>query len=793
MLTGAKANLAAVERVVARGASGEALVLRGARSSGRSTLLDHAARTVADSATVVRAAGAAAEALLPYGLLHRLLVPFEAQLPGLPAVQASALAAVLRLADGSPDPTAVGSGLRSMLVRLARRRRVLVLVDDVDLADGASVAALGFAARRLAGERIVMLLTTRPQLIPPALADLPAWEIRPLSRAEAIALVLRQTDGTCPVNIAAVLGTATDGLPGELERVAALLPRPVDAVGGRPSPAAEPTSADALLVRTATAAWRNGDGAAAMRLVSHVSDRASRLGEVRRLQGLFELRAGAPEVASDMLVQAAGSLDPPAALRALVEAGEAALYAGDVARLRAIAARARALPGGIPPDEHDPSLAFLDGVAATLDGRPAEGVPLLATASRVGAAALRPRDVLQAGIAAITTGDATSARVLLSRAVRRARADGAAGMTSNALEFLAISEILLGRYVEAAFHAREGLGLARTLGHPTTEASLLAALSLSAAFRGALDECRVRAAETLHLAVGQSLGLAGAAAEWALGVADVASGDVAAGTDRLRAIDTGETGTGHPLIALLSAPHLAEAAVRAGETSTARAALDRFRPFAVASGQPWAGALTLRMRALLAADPDEADALFAGANALHARAGRPFEHARTLCLWGVRLRTDHQRAAAMVRLRTAAAMLEHLGDGAWAEQAHAELRVLGTPVRPPLADEHPALTVREREIVRHVRDGSTNREIAARLFLSPRTVDHHLRNVFRKLGIRSRTELLAGVGAAAGGAPAPAVGGDEAVPLGTAPPPDQPVTERTSGVYPLLCPEAFGW
>lgn len=794
MLTGAKANLAAVERAVRRCGSGEALVLRGARSSGRSTLLEHAARTVAEPTTVVRAAGAPAEALLPYGLLHQLLVPFDAQVPGLPPIQASALASVLQLTDGQPDPAAVGTGVRSLLVRLARRRSVLVLVDDVDLADAASVAALGFVARRLIGERITMLLTTRPQLVPPALADLPAWEIRPLSRAEAIALVLRQTDGTCPVNIAAVLGTATDGLPGELERVAALLPRPASPDGDRSPQAlsAGDASADALLVRTATAAWRNGDGAAAMRLVSHVSDRASRLGEVRRLQGLFELRSGVPEVASDMLAQAATSLAPTTALRVLVEASEAALYAGDVARMAEIATRARALPADTSDDGHDPLLAFLEGVAATLAGRPADGVPLLATASRVGSSAIRPQEVLQAGIAAITTGDAATARVLLSRAVRQARVGGSTGMTSNALEFLAISEILLGRYVEAAFHAREGLGLARTLGHPTTEASLLAALALSAAFRGALDECRTRAAETLHRAVGQSLGLAGAAAEWALGVADVASGDVAAATDRLRAIGTGETGTGHPLIALLSAPHLAEAAIRAGEPSTARAALERFQPFAVASGQPWSGALTLRIRALLAGDPDEADALFGSANALHARAGRPFEHARTLYLWGVRLRTDHQRAAATARLRTAAAMLEHLGDGAWAEQAHAELRVLGASTGAPRADEHPALTVREREIVRHVRDGLTNREIAARLFLSPRTIDHHLRNVFRKLEIRSRTELLTDH-RRADSTGSPPVDGDRAVPAGTAPLRDQPVIERTSGVYPLLCPEAFGW
>lgn len=75
--------------------------------------------------------------------------------------------------------------------------------------------------------------------------------------------------------------------------------------------------------------------------------------------------------------------------------------------------------------------------------------------------------------------------------------------------------------------------------------------------------------------------------------------------------------------------------------------------------------------------------------------------------------------------------------------------MLGAPTVPVRPDDLPSLTVREREIVRHVRRGATNREVAARLFLSPRTVDHHLRNVFRKLGINSRSELLANPPAAA--------------------------------------------
>lgn len=627
---GAQTNLATVEQAVRRVGAGQALILRGRPSSGRTTLLDHAATFADERTTILRASGSRAEVPLPYGFLHQLLVPFDDRLPELPVFQADALAMVLRLRAGRPDPAAVGAGLRSLLLRLTVERAVLVLIDDVELVDPESVDALGFAARRLSGHEVALLLTARTGRVPPALTDLPSWDLRPLSTAEATALVTRQTGGSCGPRIVEVLLAATDGLPGELVRVAGLLPtlRPGDDL-----------SADALLVRTATAAWRSGDGASAMRLLAHVSDDGSHQGEVRRLQGLFELRSGMPEVASDMLVEAATALPPATALRVLVEACEAALYAGDVARLTAISGRARDLleprdgpDGAVIGDEQRPQLAFAEGVAATLAGRPGEGVPLLATTSRSGAYATRPHEVLQAGIAAITMGDAATARVLLTRSVRRARASGATGLASNALEFLAISEILLGRYVEASNHAEEGLVLARGFGHATTEASLLAALALSAAFRGALDECRSRAEQTLRIAVGQSLGLAGAAAEWALAVGDLARGDVAAAADRLRAVGSGETGTGHPLIGLLSAPHLIEAAVRAGRPAVARVALQRFLPFAIASGQPWAGALALRGRAMLTPDADEADALFARAIVLHTRAGgRSSTPARCAC------------------------------------------------------------------------------------------------------------------------------------------------------------------
>jgi DNA-binding CsgD family transcriptional regulator len=201
-------------------------------------------------------------------------------------------------------------------------------------------------------------------------------------------------------------------------------------------------------------------------------------------------------------------------------------------------------------------------------------------------------------------------------------------------------------------------------------------------------------------------------------------------------------GAGHPLVAVAAAPHLVEAAARCGDDGLGAGALAAFEDFARHDGQAWAQALVARCRALLA-DGAEADGHFARAVLLHARAGQDLERARTELLWGRALRREGRDADARGHLRAALESLGRLGGGAWCEQARSELQAMGESVprrrEPQSADP---LTPREREIVELVATGATNREIAARLELSPRTVDHHLRQVFSKLGIASRAELL---------------------------------------------------
>jgi DNA-binding NarL/FixJ family response regulator len=136
----------------------------------------------------------------------------------------------------------------------------------------------------------------------------------------------------------------------------------------------------------------------------------------------------------------------------------------------------------------------------------------------------------------------------------------------------------------------------------------------------------------------------------------------------------------------------------------------------------------------------EFDAAFADALACDDRRPMPFERARTLLAYGRRLHRAKRRAEARTRLREAHAGFEQLGATAWTAQAQNELRAAGARRRAARTD---TLTPQEQRVAAAVRRGASNREIAAQLFLSPKTIEFHLRQIYQKLGIRSRTQLVA--------------------------------------------------
>ena len=187
-------------------------------------------------------------------------------------------------------------------------------------------------------------------------------------------------------------------------------------------------------------------------------------------------------------------------------------------------------------------------------------------------------------------------------------------------------------------------------------------------------------------------------------------------------------------------PELIEAAVRSGHTDHARAALEQLTAITGASGADWGLALEARCRALLS-KPPAAESLYEEAIERLGRTRVRGEHARSHLLYGEWLRRRARRVDAREQLRTAHRMFTDMGMEAFAERTRRELVATGVTVRKRRNESRDALTAQEEQIARLAREGLSNPEIGARLFLSPRTVEWHLRKVFTKLGISSRMAL----------------------------------------------------
>jgi DNA-binding CsgD family transcriptional regulator len=180
-------------------------------------------------------------------------------------------------------------------------------------------------------------------------------------------------------------------------------------------------------------------------------------------------------------------------------------------------------------------------------------------------------------------------------------------------------------------------------------------------------------------------------------------------------------------------PDQVEAAVRSGRPDLAP--IRRFESWAQASSQPWVHAVRHRCLALLDTNPEEHYEQAVACPDL------PFQQARSRLLYGEWLRRSRRKSEARAQLCSALTHFEHIGAAPWAEHARTELRAAGESTIPRSEDPLSVLTAQELQIVRLAATGATNKEIAAQLFLSPKTVDHHLYRAFPKLGVANRTEL----------------------------------------------------
>ena len=181
--------------------------------------------------------------------------------------------------------------------------------------------------------------------------------------------------------------------------------------------------------------------------------------------------------------------------------------------------------------------------------------------------------------------------------------------------------------------------------------------------------------------------------------------------------------------------------MRTGHRKDAARAFNLLERFAEATPRPWLLAVAHRCRGLLATN-DEFVPYFLDALALHEEVENPFEQARTQVCFGERLRRAGQRKNARDQLRAALTVFEQLGAVPWARRARSELRATGETIRRRDATSAEELTPQELQIALQVAEGKTNREAGAALFLSPKTIEFHLSRVYRKLGVRTRGELI---------------------------------------------------
>src|SRR5262249_34070106 len=221
---------------------------------------------------------------------------------------------------------------------------------------------------------------------------------------------------------------------------------------------------------------------------------------------------------------------------------------------------------------------------------------------------------------------------------------------------------------------------------------------------------------------------------------DVGRGRWADALARLETLAFEKLGLGSVLV-WRTTPDRIEAAMPAGRPETARAALEAYERWAqhVPAAVGWAAPCLAWARALVA-EGDAATEQFAEAVHL-GRDTRPFDPAGTRLLYGEHLRRNRQRSDSRVQLRAALETFERLGAEPWAERARKELRASGESARRRDPSTSAQLTPQELQIARFVAEGLSNQEVAAHLFPSPRTIDAHLRNVFSKLSITSRTQL----------------------------------------------------
>ncbi len=552
------------------------------------------------------------------------------------------------------------------------------------------------------------------------------------------------------LHLAAVAEGPDAGLAGQLEQAATArgAPRSIASLALEHAAdlSVEPALAAHYLVAAARHAWDGGEPHRARMLLhrmrpAEVPDHINAQSDL--LLGEIELRAGGTNHARQTLLAAASDLgdNRELAVSAMVRAGDAILQSGDYAHYQGLAHRALALRRA--EESPDTNLIFdqFAGMTAVFEGRFEDSKAPLRRVVEEARAIDDPKALLRGVTSALLLGEERVAYGLAIRAAAVARAAGDVTAVPQALELAAAAEYSLGEYEATTVTLLEALPLARATGQTSLTASLLAALGLTAAVLGDRTTVAARVREARAQAAAHGAVRPEAIIEYALGMFDLVSGRPADALARLRSLRSMRAGRGQLVLGVAATPHVVEAAVRIGDLAAAEESFAGFEPWASSTGKPIWLAWVARCRALMAEDDDVADEQYREALRYHAIEGSAFEQARTQLFFGQALRRRRRPSEAREHLREALVGFQLFDAPPWTELAAAELRASGDHAgawQPEVAE---VLTPQQLQIARLAAGGATNREVAAQLSLSQRTVDHHMRNIFARLSIRSRVEL----------------------------------------------------
>jgi DNA-binding CsgD family transcriptional regulator len=509
-----------------------------------------------------------------------------------------------------------------------------------------------------------------------------------------------------------------------------------------------------LLYAAADAAWLGGLADRAVALLQEATRHGmppNLILSIEHLRGHIATRRGPITEAQAILLAAAeqaASADPDQAVVMLAEAEYAAFYTGDATTMLLAAERVAAI---VPPDASGRTrffALFAQGMARIFSGEGELGAAQIRQAVAIleHSDELRddPRLLAWAAMGSPWLREGQVGRALGDRALAAARFQSAVGVLPFVLNHVSTDQAATDRWAEAKSGFHEAIALARETDQRTELSYALARLALLEARQGASDQSSRHASEALDLSRQLGLGLcevwaiaAHADLQLSLGNAEQAL----AYFEEQRAV-LRERGVRD--VDLSPAPELVELYLRLGRSQEAADTAREFSRDATGKAQPWALARAARCHGLLAPEAG-IDVPFETALALHDQTPDVFETARTRLAFGSSLRRARRRVQARDQLRAAIEMFDDLGADPWSQMARTEFAATGETARRRNPTTLNELTPQELQIALRVAGGSTIRETAAALFLSPKTIEYHLHNVYRKLAIGSRRELVTAI------------------------------------------------